>query len=387
MRTDMQNARNRLFSFAQQSRHNPWLDLLRTVAIGLVLLRHGSRYEGNGLSDGFLANLFRNGWVGVDLFFVLSGYLIAGGLIRRSGRNDSMFPAGYFQSRILRIVPAYYVVLMLCVAGFFPGGPEVSVQSVIAHLLFLQDYTGSNINVAFWSLGVEEKFYLIAPVIVILLARQTRMANLLAFAALLFLIAPLSRGITFEAIGEGIGYEAFFAAMRSPFHMSIEGFVVGIMVAILRTRGFALSPSAALAGLSACAVALVLWLGSHEFLGQITRIDAWLVPSLLAVLFGVMVFCAACLPDRALPFEPFFRVNARLSYALYLVHLPLLPLAFALSAEQHFLVFWGSYLILSYALALVIHFSVERPFLILKDTLGRPRGSLLPAERSGAVLS
>jgi len=387
VRTHMQTARNRLFSFAQQSRHNPWLDLLRTAAIGLVLLRHGSRYEGNGLSDGFLANFFRNGWVGVDLFFVLSGYLIAGGLIRRSGGNQGMFPAGYFQSRILRIVPAYYAVLLLCVIGFFPGGPEVSAQSVAAHLLFLQDYTGSNINVAFWSLGVEEKFYLIAPVIVILLSRQTRMANLLALAAMLLLISPLSRGITFEAIGDGIGYNAFFASMRSPFHMSIEGFVVGIVVAILRNRGFAVSPSVALAGLSVCAIGLALWLGSHEFLGQITRVDAWLVPTVLALLFGVMVFCAACLPDRALRFEPFFRVNARLSYALYLVHLPLLPLAMALSADQHFLVFWGSYLILSYALALAIHFSVERPFLILKDSLGRPRGSLLPAKPSGALLS
>ena len=70
-----------------------------------------------------------------------------------------------------------------------------------------------------------------------------------------------------------------------------------------------------------------------------------------------------------------------------LVHLPLVPLAIALSAEQHFLVFWASYLILSYALALVIHFSVERPFLMLKDSLGQPRGSLLPAERSGALTS
>ena len=78
-------------------------------------------------------------------------------------------------------------------------------------------------------------------------------------------------------------------------------------------------------------------------------------------------------------------MNARLSYALYLVHLPLVPLAIALSAEQHFLVFWASYLILSYALALVIHFSVERPFLMLKDSLGQPRGSLLPLPKPYVV--
>src|SRR5690606_20858790 len=145
----------RLFSFAQQASHNPWLDLLRTAAIFLVLLRHGSRSEGNGLSDGFLANLFKNGWVGVDFFFVLSGYLIASGIIRRSSSNGGFCPTGYIKDRILRIVPAYYVVLILCVVGVFPSAAEVSAHSFFAHLFFLQDYTGSDINVAFWSLGVE----------------------------------------------------------------------------------------------------------------------------------------------------------------------------------------------------------------------------------------
>lgn len=386
MQSFMQNARTR-FSFAQHAGHNPWLDLLRTVAIVLVLLRHGSRIENNGLSDGFVANLFKNGWVGVDLFFVLSGYLIANGLIRRSGAHDGVFPRGYFRDRILRIVPAYYAVLILCVFGFFPGSAGVSAQSILAHLTFLQDYTGSDINVAFWSLGVEEKFYIIAPIIVIVLARTTSLAAIAGICAALLIISPLCRGLTFEATGDGIGYEVFFATMRSPFHMTLEGFVFGIMVAIIRARGFAVSKPWALSGLLAGAAILVMWLGSHEFLEAITWVDAWLAPTLLAALFGVMVFCAACLADRAMPFEPVFRVNSRLSYSLYLVHLPLLPLAFALSTQQHSLAFWGWYLALSYAVALIIHFGVEKPFLLLKDTLGRSGRPVVPADQSVVLAS
>lgn len=383
----MQNSGTKLFSFAKLAHHNPWLDLLRTVAILLVLLRHGSRIENNGLTDGFLANLFKNGWIGVDLFFVLSGYLIACGLIRRSNPQSGFFPKGYFKDRILRIVPAYYVVLLLCAAGFFPGFGQASAQSIFAHLIFLQDYTGSDINVVFWSLGVEEKFYIIAPVIVLLLARQSSMKACAALCVALLLISPLCRGLTFEAIAGRVGYDQYFAMMRSPFHMSLEGFVVGIMVAILRTRGFSVSPSAALAALCAGAGVLVMWLGSNEFLGEITGIDVWLAPSLLALLFGVMVFCAACLSDRKMRFEPFFRVNARLSYTLYLVHFPLLPLVLALSEQQHHWVFWAAYLGLSYALAIIVHFGVEKPFLLLKQMLNRADRPIATTERIGVALS
>jgi len=383
----MQNSKTGLLSFAQHEGHNPWLDLLRTAAIFFVLLRHGSRFEGNGLSDGFLANISRNGWVGVDLFFVLSGYLIATGLIRRSGRNEGLFPKVYFRDRILRIVPAYYAVLILCVAGVFPGMGPAATQDVVAHLLFLQDYTGSDINVVFWSLGVEEKFYIIAPLVVLLLLKLKGKAGFATMAAALVLISPLCRGLTFEAWAEPISYDAFFATMRSPFHMSLEGFLVGIMVGILRARGLAVPKSWALAGFGAAAIVLALWLGSHEFLAAITRVDAWLAPTLLALLFGAMVFCAACLADRALPIEPFFRVNARLSYALYLVHYPLLPLAFALASQQHHSWFWAAYLLLSYAAALAIHFGVEKPFLLLKQSLNPPAPKIAPTEPARAVLS
>lgn len=365
----MQDTGIRYFSFAKQDRHNAWLDLLRSLAIFLVLLRHGSRIKDKAPPNDFLSNVFANGWIGVDLFFVLSGYLIASGLIRRFETQKSLFPAGYFRDRILRIMPAYYAVLLLCLLGFFPGFLINSAspgESFVAHLLFLQDYTGSDINVVFWSLGVEEKFYILAPLLILLMVRAKTITQCAVLGLSLLLISPVSRGLAFTAVDHPISYEEFFYLARSPFHTSLEGFVVGIMAALVMSKGWSLSKRNARIGLAASGSALLLMLGSHDFYASITAYDAWLQPTIFALLFGIMLLCATSLSGEKLKFEPFFRTNARLSYALYLVHFPLIPLAIHLS-QGHAPVFWFNYLLLTYAVAIALHFCIEKPFLILKS--------------------
>lgn len=385
LRGIMQHTGIKYFSFAKQDRHNAWLDLLRSLAIILVLLRHGSRIEDKAPSSDFFYNIFSNGWVGVDLFFVLSGYLIASGLIRRFELRKTLWPTGYFKDRILRIVPAYYAVLLLCVLGFFPGfliSSAAPGESFFAHLLFLQDYTGADINVVFWSLGVEEKFYILAPLLIILMVRARTMTQCAILGLSLLLISPISRGLAFAALDQPISYEEFFYMVRSPFHMSLEGFVFGIIAALFMSKGWSISKANARSGLTAIGTALLLILGSHDFYAIISAFDAWLQPTIVALLFGVMLFCAASLNGERVKFEPFFRTNARLSYALYLVHFPLIPLAIHLSQQQHALVFWVIYLLLTYAAAIALHFCVEKPFLILKNRAPkRDNASALPQGR------
>lgn len=364
-------------AFPVNAHRNAWLDVLRSLAIILVLLRHGSGIDAGGIREGVAASLFRNGWVGVDLFFVLSGYLITAGLLRRSSAEPRRFvPSRYFIDRILRIVPSYYAVLVLCVIGFFPGfmaaAPDLG-KSFVAHLLFLQDYTGADINVVFWSLGLEEKFYILAPLLVIVLVRLRSFVSFAAFAAFLLLISPVSRGIAFEGLNADVTYSEFFQYLRSPFHMSLEGFVFGIIVALLQSRGIVLSARRASQGLGVGLIALVIWICSHEFLAHITRFDAWLQPTALAALFAWIVWCAVALGDRRPACEPFFRVNARLSYSLYLVHFPLLPLATSLGQDEGPAVFWFCYLGLSYVAALAVHFGVEKAFMQLKPGQPGPR--------------
>src|SRR4029450_374141 len=107
-----------------------------------------------------------NGWIGVDLFFVLSGFLIG----RQAWRGDSLMR--FWFKRVTRILPAYWtclgvVAIALTVTGTWPKHGA----DFLAHLVMLQDYTGSVFVPSFWSLGAEEKFYLLAPLLVFVLAR------------------------------------------------------------------------------------------------------------------------------------------------------------------------------------------------------------------------
>lgn len=377
MGTDrVQTPSQNYFSFPRHRGHNPWLDGLRALAILFVLLRHGVRIQPGGHTDSFVHNVMINGWIGVDLFFVLSGYLIAKALLKRMGNGAKAFSWRYFEDRILRIVPAYYAVLILCVIGFFPGfaiSPDGLDGRFVYHLLFLHDYLGSNINVVFWSLGVEEKFYLLVPFLMMALLKIRSLGGQMAICAALLMISPISRLMGFAAMEGPEDYGTFFYQLRSPFHMSLEGFVAGIVVALLQLRGLLLSPRLAKGLLAACLAGLILWTGSHEFLGSITRFDAGPQPLLLSGLFGLMVLCGVSLSGQYMPTEPLVRVKARLSYTLYLIHYPLIPLAFGLAPEGATLMFWLYYLFLSFTAAAILHFLVEKPFLKLKAIRAAPQ--------------
>src|SRR5579863_5611373 len=144
----------------------PELDLLRGLAILLVLFHHGfywSGVTGSGtVTNAFIA-ITRKGWLGVNLFFVLSGFLITGILV------DSRCKEGYFRKfyarRALRILPAYYgTLLVLLVTGLKP------LSFLVLSVFYLSNVTPlfgvAQSYPVLWSLAVEEHFYLLWPTIV-----------------------------------------------------------------------------------------------------------------------------------------------------------------------------------------------------------------------------
>jgi peptidoglycan/LPS O-acetylase OafA/YrhL len=242
-------------------------------------------------------------------------------------------------------------------------------RRVLYHVLFLQDYLPADINVVFWSLGVEEKFYLLAPLLLLLLLKTKRPIHSLAVLLALFLLSPAIKFFQF-LLASGASYETFFASFRSPFHMSLEPLVAGVAIAYLRGKDLVrLSPGVAWLLFSIAAVVLMLWLGSHEFLKTITLFDAAVQPALIALLFGSMVLSATCLDPSAAAGMTFWRPVARLSYSLYLVHFPLIPLCAAMAPVDRLAgaVFWAVYVAISFVAAAWLHFAVEKPFLLLKD--------------------
>jgi peptidoglycan/LPS O-acetylase OafA/YrhL len=365
-------------------RNNPWLDLVRSLAIILVLFRHGERaiHADVGQPQTFLQAVFMNGWVGVDVFFVLSGYLIARHLLNAGIASGRFEFRRYVVMRALRIVPAYAAVMALIVAGAFPFytlAPDNLARRILYHVLFLQDYLPSDINVAFWSLGVEEKFYLLAPPLIVVLLRCRTAWLTGGLLLLLFALPAAMRAAVFFWLDEGIDYRQFFPLFRSPFHMTLEGLVMGLGIAVAQNAGYVrTSRRSGLPLLSVATMVLLGWLGTHDLMAEIGVFDVTLQPVLVAVLAGLMTLGAVQLAGTPMWFTRPVRALSRLSYSLYLVHLPLIPMVTALAAPGGWFGFWSLYLLASLWAATLLHFLVERPFLLWKDRVGRGESAIQP---------
>lgn len=355
------------------------LDGLRALAILLVFLRHSAhvflRAQDIDPPQSPLWNLMLNGWIGVDLFFILSGYLITASLLR-SERHDWKI---YAQKRVLRIVPAYVGVLLLCVIGAFPlyvvPGGDLAWR-VFYHLLFLQDYLPSNINVVFWSLGVEEKFYIIAPFLIFWLAAkniQKTLPRILVYLSCLMAAGCALRMVSFY-MSRPQSYLEFFSEVRAPFHGNWETILLGVAIAFWQIKKGVITGVKAqglfYAGLAGTAGLML----SHNMMGQIGVFDAAVQPFIVAAFMGLMVFGIVGGYHAGLMESRIARFLSRISYSFYLVHFPLAPGTLYLWSVLGLGSFWLFvilYLAVSLAAATALHVALEKPFLDIKDRLGR----------------
>jgi peptidoglycan/LPS O-acetylase OafA/YrhL len=192
----------------------PALDGLRGIAILLVMAFHlyglvyvlDGRWD-RGTVDLWVGRGFGVGWVGVDLFFVLSGFLITGILLDAKG--SATYFRSFYARRVLRIFPLYYafIIFMLVVAPRFDLGDSASLRdnqfwywSYLTNIGFSFDGLASaapfgNAHVHLWSLAVEEQFYLIWPLAVLALDRRK-------LAALCVVLIPLALGVRMFLISD-----------------------------------------------------------------------------------------------------------------------------------------------------------------------------------------
>ncbi|MEW6590674.1 MAG: acyltransferase [Pseudomonadota bacterium] len=350
----------------------PALDGLRGLAVALVLLRHAA-YLG-GYQDSLppvLGTFMLNGWVGVDLFFILSGFLISRPFF--SGRPFAWKP--YLTRRALRILPPYLFVLGAVVAGWVPF--YVFNQNdlgwrVFYHLLFLQDYLRSDIVIAFWSLGVEEKFYLLAPVLLPLILRTPNVRLQFLLLAAVLSLGPLTRALTVCLLGPAANYPEFFGLYRSPFHACLDGLFWGVLLARLEampTPWATLARAKRLFWIGGAALASLMI--SHELLDHIGVTESVLRPTCIGLIMTLLVG-AAVFGGAPHVFEwSVARWLGRISYSLYLIHIPLIYPAAKLThlLEGSFALFLLIYTTLVLAVSHLMHVLVEQPFLNLKSRM------------------
>ena len=205
--------------------HYPALDGLRGIAILLVVFFH---------NFGFI-NYFYFGWLGVDLFFVLSGFLITDILLREVGSRN--FLKNFYVRRVLRIFPLYYLFLIIFL--FILPNFQSYKDNIIYYIdnqwwlwAYLQNWLyvfkipeDTNVLLHLWSLAVEEQYYLIWP-FVILIFRKPKF--LLAISLFLLLGIILLRFYLWHRNIEGLHYFGLYTFTR------IDGLCIGSALALVR---------------------------------------------------------------------------------------------------------------------------------------------------------
>jgi peptidoglycan/LPS O-acetylase OafA/YrhL len=362
----------------------PALDGLRGVAILLVLIHHFTLYRPTRGIDHWIAAVPVGGWTGVEVFFVLSGFLITGILI--DSRESTHYFKSFYARRSLRIFPLYYLVLFVAlvllplspvlhtvIVGPYPNPPSWPYWTYLTNFSVSdRDLVHGWIDVA-WSLAIEEQFYIVWALVVYFcppkwlgwlcaaiivsepiartIAREQNVPVLSVYVLTWFRLDGLATGALLAWLSRRGGLERLSRAATPAFVCGLAGFV-----AIVRYGGDAW-----------------WWVAGMQQVGY----------SLVALMGAAMLIAAVCKPadslwTRALS-AGWLRAFGKYSYCLYLTHLPVMRLmreyvfnpfdypALMIAPWIGQAAFFAVATIPSFALAWVSWRLFEEPILRLKD--------------------
>ncbi len=350
------------------------IDLLRFFAVLMVLARHQPLPDtgiswlnqwGNWLSGA--------GWMGVDLFFVLSGFLVGGLLCEEYKTTGRIAAFNFLIRRGFKIYPSFYLMLLATVGMRWLFLREFSWDSFLAEFCFLQNYFKGIWNHT-WSLAVEEHFYLLLAIGMASLGPHRFVAS----AAVICLICPVWRWIVIQQSLNEAG-TINFVSVLFPTHLRIDALLIGVGLAYtthLKPRGVDLSRMSAIGLLGVGWIPFLLGL-------MLGLTSTWMLSTGLSFLS----LGSVCIITGLRSFEAEIRTNpityqlaqlGRHSYSIYLWHMPFQKWglqwhAFGFGNNLSPWITYFVYILGSLLIGTAFSLIVERSFLWLREQIAPSR--------------
>ena len=346
------------------------LDLLRAIAIISVVIFHLPRDE----SQLFLRAISHYGYLGVDLFFVLSGYLIAGQAFKKTKIN-AFDPGQFYVRRFVRTLPSYYLILFISMVVY--GFEKFSWD----YLIFVQNFGGITVFTQSWSLCVEEHFYLLFPVLLVGLTKFSKVrmfpylvigvivAGLVLRTTLYFLHRP----DLLYAKDASVGLESYLTHFFYPTYTRLDGLAMGCLLAYWKNyhtefwKKLINRPNQMLA--IGIAIFLAIFLPIYRPTNAFNIIFGFPLVSLAFAFFTLGAFSERSLINRFK--HPSITLISILSYSIYLTHYFALYGGYLinknLGLERHSYFEYATTWVLIFIFAYALYYLFEKPVLKLRD--------------------
>lgn len=378
----------------------PDIQGMRALAILLVLVFH------------LWPDLLPGGFIGVDIFFVISGYLIIGGLSREAERTGTVDVGTFYVKRIRRLLPAAAVtialtglasLLLLPVSRLASIGRDMVFSSLQAQNWHLAVASGAYEQAGaavsplqhFWSLAVEEQFYIFIPLIVgiaALLARRRHARTAVVGVLVALLVASLTHSLLYSAQNPGVAY---YSTFTRAWQLIVGGLTAVIVsrVRVPEDGRYAATAERSPVVIPMAAGAVLVILLSATLLSTTQPFLGWrAIPATLAA--AVLLFLGsarenldgAANPLRWMSSRPAVVVGDH-SYSLYLVHWPIIVIALYLSKSATLPWPWLVFvLMLTVASTYSLRRLVEVPFQARRDRLRTPALAVPRVAAQGVAL-
>lgn len=343
---------------------NPVLDLCRSLAILYVVIFHFMMNFPNAPFQ----FIYNQGHLGVDLFFIISGYLVGRQPLKLVLNNKKQNFKEFYIKRFFKIIPSFWFLILgayLLYNVFFPFPLKTfEAGEWFYYFTFTQNYSGSNVLSHAWSLCVEEHFYIILPISLLIL-RLLKKSN--PKQIFVFLILAIISAYLFRYIGYIIHYETYAAT-----HNRIDALALGVLLALLElTKNNFFNLSDQLGSKQKARITLgIVILGIGLFIGgyskAIDSIDNFYYQVLYHgfVPLGIFLILSQTL-NLKFKLPIWLKLSAYFSYNWYLWHCVIV--FYLVYYFEDYKVIFLPYILVTFVVSVLTTYFIEEPFMRLRN--------------------